>query len=214
MKLERVAVLKSTAAPPFISLTESGTIALAFEFYATNDYRVIFFFPRLPPYRHLETEFSDHLAEWVISKKFKQAILIGGVDKRLRDNPEDGQIDSEKKTRYIPTKSYVKNFSTSKTIEDSLLTTGLFVQGPLAVMLANFDVYNFPAVGVLSYAERDRPDPEGAANAIQIINKIVNISCSVNELVKNAQIFEEEILKNARMFPSDDELDGPHETYT
>ncbi|MFW9928732.1 MAG: PAC2 family protein, partial [Candidatus Thorarchaeota archaeon] len=65
LKLERIAVLKSSAAPPFISLTENNCLALAFEFYATKDYRSIFFFPRLPPYRHLETEFSDKLSDWV-----------------------------------------------------------------------------------------------------------------------------------------------------
>jgi uncharacterized protein len=216
LKLERVAVLKSNAAPPFISLTESGRLALAFEFYATKDFRVLLFFPRLPPYRHLETEFSNKLAEWVISNNFKQAVLVGGVDKRLReDADEEGKKkDQEAKIKYIPTRQFLDSSKNSPKVNENLLTTGLFVQGPLAVMLANFDVFKFPAIGILSYAERDRPDPEGAANAIHEINNMLEISCPVDELLKNAQLFEEEILKNASMFPTSEDSGGPPETYT
>jgi uncharacterized protein len=210
LKLERVGVLKSSAAPPFISLTEDGCLALAFEFYGTSDHRLLFFFPRLPPYRHSEAEFSDQLAEWVIEQRFEQAILIGGVDKRLRE-----EKDTISLVRYIPTRTYSSflHKSDQLNILNNLLTPGLFVQGPLAVMLGILDLKKFSALGILAYAERERPDPEGAAHAIQILNKLLNINCSVEELVKNALLIEKEM----NQLPSqqlDETEKNPPETYT
>lgn len=208
LKLERVGVLKSTAAPPFICLTETGRLAMAFEFYATPDNKIIFFFPRLPPYRHAESEFSELLSDWVL-KIFHKAILIGGVDKRLKEE-KDSKDDV---VRYIPTRKYLEDPTDADFVSKKMLSPGLFVQGPLAILLGNLDLHNFSALGVLAYAERERPDPEGAANAVRILNSLLNLSCPIEELLKNAAILQEEIIKSSQMFPSKDEANPP-ETYT
>jgi len=205
LNLERVAVVQSSAAPPFISLTESGGLAHAFELYATVDYKIHFFFPRLPPYRHGEVEFSKLLGEWVV-ENYSKAYLVGGVDKRLRE-----ENDTRPAVRYIPTRKYtLLNMDTSPKLP--LLPAGLFVQGPLAVMLGVLDLRSFPALGVLAFAERDRPDPEGSANAVKVANDLLGLSCSVEELLKNAALFEEELLKSQQVMPPQDG-NAPPETY-
>ena len=208
LHLERVGVLKSSAAPPFICLTDSGHLAMAFEFYSTPDYKTMFFFPRLPPYRHAESEFSELLSDWILHV-FHRAILIGGVDKRLKED-KDSKDDI---VRYIPTRQYLSDPTHADFVSKKLLSPGLFVQGPLAILLGNLDLHNFSALGVLAYAERERPDPEGAANAVRILNSLLQLSCPVEELLKNAALLQEELIKSSQIFPSKDETNPP-ETYT
>jgi uncharacterized protein len=201
LKATRVGVLKSKAAPPFIYL-EKESIVLPFELYSHNN--ILIFLPRLPPYRHTETEFAESLIEWVMNVgHIELAILVGGVDQNLK-------TEDDSDVKYVPTKSFPR--SDKIDLAENMLSSGLMIQGPLAVMLGNLDLKKFPALGILAFADRERPDPKGAAAAIEIINKLINIECSVQELVSSDDVFDSEIKK----FPTNDELDnrGPPETYT
>ncbi|MFX0092805.1 MAG: proteasome assembly chaperone family protein [Candidatus Hodarchaeota archaeon] len=194
MNLERVAVITSLdGSPPFVSV-EGGKIRLPFEIYAKNEIAV--FVPFIQPYRHLQVEFAEKLAEWVLSRKhFKECLLIGGVDERLKTDPDTSFA-------YIPSRQYKNERSQNEKhiekIENMVLDTGLYVAGPLAIMLGYFDLRNFSSLALLSYAARDRPDPLAAARAIKHISEILtmqNISFEVDvrELEDNAQLIEAEI---------------------
>lgn len=203
---KRIAVIASTGAPPFISV-EDQSIRMPFEIYAVDE--IAIFIPRIQPYRHVQVAFSEKLSDWV-RVTFERAVLIGGVDKRLQEN--------ESTVRYIPTRSFIEKLSDneklSTELKDNLLDSGLFVTGPLAIMLGFLDLHNFPALGVLAYAEREHPDPEGAANAIKALKRFLDLDIVVDDLVENAKMFEKEI--KARLELEKKHSDDPQSpgTYT
>jgi len=196
LDFERVAVITSLdGSPPFVSV-EDKKIRLPFEIYAKDEIAV--FIPFIQPYRHLQVEFAEKLAEWVLSRKhFKECLLIGGVDERLKTNPDND-------FSYIPSRQYKaqrkENNAYIEEIEQKVLDTGLYVAGPLAIMLGYFDLRNFSSLALLSYAARDRPDPLAAARAINRISEIlamqnIALEIDISELEENAQLIEEEIKK-------------------
>ena len=132
---------------------------------------------------------------------FKDAFLIGGLDKRLKDASED--------YRLVPTSQYLESPRgiPKEKLEQNLLQEGLFVTGPLAVMIGMLDLQRFPALAVLAYATRERPDPAGSANAVKCINEILSLDIEVESLIENARKIEEEIKK--KLTPTE-----PEETQT
>ncbi|MHA2363344.1 MAG: proteasome assembly chaperone family protein [Candidatus Hodarchaeales archaeon] len=213
LKAERVAIIRSRAAPPFIYLEDNITnngnpqIVLPFEFYAHDE--ILIFLPRLPPYRHSEQDFAESLVQWILNQQFKLVVLLGGVDKSLKKNENEH-------VRYVPTRKFKEqinkqNEQNTLNIAANTLSTGLMIQGPLAIILGLLDLENKSAVGVLAFAERERPDPLGSANTIEVLNALLNLNCSTEELQKNAKLYEEE-LKGIPV-PGSEE-GGPPDTYT
>ena len=189
LNLKRVATIMSSGAPPFISVQENQ-LRLPFEIYANEETELAVFIPHLQPYRHVQIEFSEKLSEWILNhSNLEVGYFIGGVDARLKVN--------EQTLQYIPSREF-RNYtnvpdSFKQEVDENLLDSGLFVAGPLAIMLGYLDMNLFPAIGLLAYAERERPDPLGAVAAIEKLSEILDLSISTDELVKNARAIEEEI---------------------
>lgn len=91
------------------------------------------------------------LAEWTVSEKFREAVLVGGLSDSLRVSGDDA-------LRIVPTNAFLRRMKTFK--------SGLHVAGPSAIMLAEHEMRNFPAIAILPYAAL-RPDPKAAAVAIK-----------------------------------------------
>ncbi|NHJ00575.1 MAG: proteasome assembly chaperone family protein [Candidatus Heimdallarchaeota archaeon] len=189
LNLDRIASILSSGAPPFISVQDK-ILRLPFEIYGKEGLDFAVFIPHLQPYRHVQIEFSEKLTEWILDNdNFEVAYFLGGVDKRLKS--------SENSLQYIPTRAFF-NYPAlpedfTEEVEANLLDPGLFVAGPLAIMLGYLDMNAFPAIGLLAYAERERPDPLGAVSAIKKLNSLLNVEIKTEELIKNAQTIEEEI---------------------
>ncbi len=191
LDLERYGVIQSNiAAPPFISM-EGERVCLPFELYGREEGPIIFL-SRLQPYRHAQVEFSIEFANW-INNQFQNGLFIGGVDTQLRS--------SDYGYRYIPTKALLNKNQSKIKIEkqeiiDNVLEPGLFVTGPLAVTLGHLDLLDFTGLGILAYAERERPDPLGAANSIKKIAEILQIDIPVENLERNAVEIQEQLQKH------------------
>ena len=71
--------------------------------------------------------------------------------------------------------------------------------GPLAVMLSEFEIHDFPAIAVLPYAETARADPAAAAVAIRKIAKAYDFRVNLEELVKDAKFIEREFEQRSRI---------------
>ncbi len=211
LKMERIATIMSSGAPPFISV-QDNQLRLPFEIYGNEDYNFAVFIPHLQPYRHVQIEFSEKLCEWILDhKNFEIAYFLGGVDKVLKK--------SENQLQYIPSRAILSYPRFSKTlineIKDNLLDPGLFVAGPLAIMLGYLDVFSFPTLGILAYAERDRPDPAGAVAAVKKLNSLLQVEISTEELIKNAQVIEEAIKRQlAPMEETNKETHSSRRMYT
>ncbi|MHA2294780.1 MAG: proteasome assembly chaperone family protein [Candidatus Hodarchaeales archaeon] len=202
---KRVAIVSSSSAPPFISI-ENSAIRLPFEIYAYENLAI--FIPRLQPYRHTQVEFSEKISEWVLSRKhFTKCFLIGGVDSRLRTDEMD--------TKYVPTRAWLEA-DTDDDVKQNVLDNGLFIAGPLAIILGMMDLKKFPALGILAYAERDLPDLNGAANVIKVLSNKVGLEISVENLIRNASLIQDEISQQLLIEKQNihDDRDNKPPTYT
>jgi len=184
LSADRIGFVKVAYPPPFISTSEQG-IVTPFEVFKKRN--IILIKLEFTPHRSEETEFSKALVQWAISKKLQDAILIGGLDSSFRSGKDSFRI--------VPTQAYLPR---SKRFNAPTLDPGLFVYGPLAVTLSEFEIHNFPAVAVLPYATAARADPGAAAVAIRNICKAYNLKVDVSELEKDAKEIEEEIDRRIR----------------
>lgn len=197
LESERIGILTTSAARPML-LVDKGKIHYPFEFYAWKD--ILFFVPHQQPHPSHEVAFSEHLAEWILEQQFEQVILIGGVDKNLRT--------SDNNCRYIATRRYLEQALSDEVkqeITNEKLDDGFLVVGPLAILTGLLELKQFPALAVLAYAERMRPDPEGAIHAIEFINRLLNLDIKTEKLVENAQKIEEEIKNKLEEIKKDTE---------
>jgi uncharacterized protein len=184
LKSKRIGFIEVSRPPPFVTTYEHG-IVTPFEIYRKND--IVLVKLEFSPHRSEESEFVKELAKWVVKKRFKDAILIGGLDESFKSGNSDMRI--------VPTKAYLPK---AKYFDSPLLEPGLFVYGPLAIMLSEFEMRNFPAMAVLPYASPNRADPRAAAIAIKKISKVYMLNVDTSELEKDAEEIENEVNKRVK----------------
>lgn len=181
LNAKRIGFVEVAHPPPFIATSESGLVT-PFEIYRAG--KIVLVKLEFSPHRSEEAEFARTLAHWTMENKFKDALLVGGLDSSLQSGP-DG-------VRIVPTRGYVRKNSIKK---HPTLEAGLFVYGPLAVMLAEFEKRRFPALAVLAYANANHADPKAAATAIRAISRGYGLKVDVKDLEYDARDIEEEIDK-------------------
>lgn len=181
LKAERIGFVDVAHPPPFIATSEDGLVT-PFEVYKAQ--KIVLVKLEFSPHRAEEAEFAKTLAQWVMDNKFRHAVLIGGLDGSLQSGP-DG-------VRIVPTKSYPLK---SMKMKHPTLEAGLFVYGPLAVMLGEFEKRGFPAIAILPYASANHADPKAAATAIKSISKSYRLKVDVKDLEYDAKDIEEEMDK-------------------
>lgn len=179
LKAERIGFIDVAHPPPFIATSEEGLVT-PFEVYKAGKFVLVKL--EFSPHRSEEAEFAKTLAHWSMDNKFRDAVLIGGLDGSLQSG-SDG-------LRIVPTENYPLK---SKKMKHPMLEAGLFVYGPLAVMLGEFEKRDFPAVAILPYASADHADPKAAATAIKTIEKAYGIKVNVKDLEYDAKDIEEEM---------------------
>ncbi len=177
---EKIGFVLSEYLPPFISV-KSDNLVLPFEIYKKNN--LVFLVTFFEPYKYEHRNFAKAVVDWMKSNHMESLILIGGLDSRLRTDPEII-------AKAVYTSSYKSNYPTNNI---PVLDEGLYVTGPLALIMMYCEIFDLPAMGVLPYAERSRPDPIGASHAVEVVNDLLNLECGVQELVAEAENIEKEI---------------------
>jgi uncharacterized protein len=185
MKADRIGFIDVSNPPPWVGTAEGGLVT-PFEVYRSKNTVLVKL--EFSPHRSEEAEFAKSIATWAVENKFKDAILIGGLDSSFKQNSEEYCV--------VPTGAYLDR---AKLFKAPILEPGLLVYGPLAVMLSEFEIHDFPAIAVLPYAEPARADPAAAALAIRKIMKAYNYKMDVNELVKDAKFIEREFDQKSRL---------------
>lgn len=181
LKADRIGFVDVAHPPPFVATSDSGLVT-PFEVYKAG--KIVLVKLEFSPHRTEEAEFARTLARWVVDNGFRDAVLIGGLDASLKSGP-DGM-------RIVPTQSYPLR---SMKMQHPTLEAGLFVYGPLAVMLGEFEKRDFPAIAVLPYASANHADPKAAATAIKSIAKSYRLKVDVKDLEYDAKDIEQEIDK-------------------
>lgn len=175
-----IGFIMSPLIPPHVFL-DKERLLLPIEFY-TYGKDFVLLFTRLQPHRAEWTPFTETIADWAIDMKLKEAFLLGGLDIQFAEKGDQYQ------TAY--TSAYRK---TAQKFELPLLGEGRGIYGPLALLLANFEIRDFPAVAILPYAERGRPDPRAASVAINVFNQLYSLNIDTEELMRDAEVIEKEI---------------------
>ena len=181
LNAQRIGFVDVAHPPPFIATSETGLVT-PFEIYRSS--RIVLVKLEFSPHRLEEAEFAKSIAHWAMANKFKDAVLIGGLDSSLQSGSDGARI--------VPTHSYPV---AGMKIKHHMLESGLFVYGPLAVMLGEFEKKNFPAVAVLPYASANHADPKAAATAIRTISKAYGMKVDVKDLEYDAKDIEKELDK-------------------
>ncbi len=172
----RIGFIKSDMLPLFVSM-ENGRLALPFELYSYGD--IVFLVPRFQPHQSEQWNFIEQLADWITQQEFAEVILLGGLDISFKED--------ETEMRCVPTTAYMQYLDKWGI---SLLEEGLFVAGPLALLLSEMELRDYPAIGLLSYATRGRPDPGSAANMLKKINEVYNLDANVDQLLEESKEIE------------------------
>jgi len=184
LEAKRIGFVDVAHPPPFISTSEEGLVT-PFEIFRKG--KLVFVKLEFAPHRAEEAEFAKELARWAIREKFKDAVLIGGLDSTLKSGKQD--------VRIVPTRAYL---SRKNSFKYPTLEPGLFVYGQLAVMLSEFEMNNFPAIGILPYASPTAADPSAAAVAVRMICKAYGVKVDVSDLEDGAKEIEEELEKRMK----------------
>lgn len=177
---ERIGTIDSEALPSFVTM-DKNRLSLPFEIFKFERFLTIL--PNFQPIPQEMHAFCKGIVEWVVSNEFKEAFLIGGLDNRF-------QKSGEKPFRCVLTQKFEER---AKGLDLPILERGLYVTGPLALLLAYFEMEDFPALAVLPYGKRDRPDPRAASIAVEQFSKIYDVEVDISELLKDAQKIEEEL---------------------
>ena len=181
LNAKRIGFIDVAHPPPFIATSDNGLVT-PFEIYQAG--KIVLVKLEFSPHRSEEAEFAKTVADWAMKNHFKDAVLIGGLDGSLQSGPDA--------VRLVPTRAFpIKSMK----IKHPTLESGLFVYGPLAVMLGEFEKQRFPAVAVLPYASANHADPKAAATAIKTIAKTYGLKVDVKDLEYDAKDIEEEIDK-------------------
>jgi uncharacterized protein len=178
LEAERVGFIKSDMLPLFVSM-ENGRLVLPFELYHYKPKKMVFLVPRFQPHQSEQWGFIDRLAAWVAENKFAETLLLGGLDASFKEDDED--------MRSVPTTAYGDLLEKWKV---PLLEEGLFVAGPLALFLAELEMHDAPAIGLLTYATRGRPDPRSAATMLEKINEVYGVGANVEQLLEESREIE------------------------
>lgn len=179
LNAKRIGIIDSEQLAP-VSICRSGKLLTPCEIYEANN--IIFLRAESFPQNINELSFFRELAEWITTSGFKELIMIGGLDSALKTDDTTFRLVTTSK------------FEAKGVLNDAIkLEDDRLIVGPVALLLNYSEVVDFPASAILSYAATGRLDPRGAANALNVLSKILDLTIDVEPLVKEAELLELEV---------------------
>ena len=178
---KRAGFITTKYMPEEVTIDHAGNIVAAFTLYScsVDGKRVVVLVNHDIPVPQDRARFAEGLVEWLTRAGIKEAVFVGGFDSRFRSGEEE--------LRWLATSAYPRRLGEPKMIQ------GLYVIGPLALVLLYAEIKGYPAVAILPYAEAARPDPRAAAVAVKKIGELYGIGVSVEDLLEEAKKIEEMI---------------------
>ncbi len=179
LSMERIGFIETKYMPETTFYTNTYGIVYPFELFykrLRGDLKILVLINHTIPSTRERTLYVKKVCRWVKEVGVSQAILIGGLDPAIREDPNE-------KYRWIPIGGYTGKLS-APILEEK------YVVGPLALTIMYLDAYRVPGVVMLSYAEPYRPDPRATAVIVTEISKMLGISIDVSDLYEEAKTIE------------------------
>jgi len=169
--------------PEEATLDKDGVLTAAFTLYScrVGNKSIVIQVNHDIPLPQERTRFSNAIIEFLRHVNVAEAVLVGGFDSRFRRGDEE--------LRWVRTSTYRRELGAP------LMDQGLYVVGPLALLLLAAEVREFPAAAILPYAEAARPDPRAAAVAVRTIGSLYGVEVGVEDLLEEARKIEEMIIE-------------------
>ncbi len=179
---KRIGFIVTKYLPEETTLDAGGGIAGPFTLYGckTGAISMIVQVNHDVPAAQERSRFAEGIVRFLKAIGVKEAVFFGGFDSRFRSG--------EEKLRWVKTSTYPRS------LEAPLMDKGLYVIGPLALMLLFSEIHSFPAAALLPYAEASRPDPRAAAVAVETLATLYGFEVSVEDLLEEARKIEEMIM--------------------
>jgi uncharacterized protein len=181
LELECIGYFDIPDVPP-INLVEEGVVYPPIRVYGREDLIVLFSDVIIPP--NIIHRFSDKIMETIIPINPKMVISLGGI----------ATGKSEVVYGIASSKELLEIF---EKYEIPILRFGMVggVSGSLMVKSRN---HKIPAIGLLAETIGIRPDPRGASNLINVLNKIYGLNVNIEELIEEADKIDEKIKQLAQ----------------
>ncbi len=178
LDMQRIGFIETKYMPETTFYIRKYGIIYPFELYykEINKLKIIVLVNHSIPDTRERTIYVKTICKWVSDVGVKEAILIGGLDPAIKEDPSE-------KYRWIPIRD------TNRELEAPLLEER-YVVGPLALTMMYLNAYRVPGVVLLSYAEPYRPDPRATAVVVSEIAKILGINIDVSDLYEEAKAME------------------------
>lgn len=185
LRARRVGFIRTANPPAFVTTARNGLLT-PFEIYRKGNLVMVKL--EFPPHRSEEAEMARTMACWAIEERFREALLVGGLDVGFRNGRHESRI--------VPTRAC---WTRAKEFAIPLLEQGLYVYGPLAIMLGEFEANNFPAVAILPYADMSRSDPRAALVAVRTVAKACELKMDISDLENYAKVIEADLDQRTRI---------------
>ncbi len=178
LNMRRIGFVKTRYVPEITWLSNYG-IAMPFEIFYHDASKLVVLLNHGEIHERERSVYADVVTSWIKSVGARLVILIGGLDKQYKKGDE--------KLRWLATsKCEIK-------LDDPMMDKGLYIVGPLALMILFSEMKGIPALVILPYAEAMRPDPLAAAVAVEKISEIIGVEVDTSKLREDARIIEEEL---------------------
>ncbi len=192
---EYIGYVKTDKMPLTVRMKDDR-IALPMELYERGDF-VILLNEILPGAENIH-EYVKSVAEWVVDSGFSEAVLIGGL---LTNYVGDTWLPF----RIAHTTAYLKKGRLRDLILEGKflkIDSDLQIYGPLALMLAHFQLMNFPAIAVLPLSShRYQLDINAVRTALSFLNEHYNAQIdlqAIDELAEKMKRAEQEVEEKAK----------------
>ncbi len=176
LSLPRIGAIITRYMPEYTLRDERFDIVFPYEIYGDLERKLIILVNHALPDSRIRTEFAETIAHWVKDLGIKLSILIGGLDSRLREGDEE--------LRWLATSTC------DVVLKEPKMSRGLYIIGPLALVLMMMELLKMKALVILPYAEPLRPDPKAAAIAVRKVCELLGFHIDTSELMSYAKLIE------------------------
>lgn len=192
LPFKKVGLVETNYIHPVIIVGEGRKLHYPIEIYSMGDIGLVRF--EDIPLNKSGTNLLKKIIKWMVDSGSEKLILIGGLVSSLKEGEEEGRI--------------VHNSHFNNELDIQYAQRDIRILGPLAISLYYAELYGLPALGILAYADANRPvDLIGVYNALKMLKNITGINLNLDDILSEAHAYEERLSELEKEF-SDSESKG------